>query len=395
MAGIESPNNNEDASIDAEILQHNADDIGELRFSERSLRGATAIRIQKQLRGTVCPTNEWISDIIPNVRIEDCDELVKQAASSGHPNQKAIAVIFHPEDQESKSGHIHLYHTCNYINSTCRCVFRRGFNLKRRRPRCHTTVNSIEREYFQNWLKYFTTPPRRIAHLQIGRVSFGDEVRQIRDLRLSIGSKDNEADRSMEESQFSCEDTNWQGKEHREEYGINTTSSGRVAEIVNQGYEELSGSDFKPNLAVKKRVDNNEQIIKQLLRILSIPIESACSTNAWLENKYLSFYDKKNADYQIAVTQINRMISSMSYQEILSVHNADGCLRVYNARNNNHYFSLDESNTHIEQLLLHQYQTEDGVKAFVKRVYEICEKIIPKKNTMFVFGEYTCLLHKI
>ena len=45
-----------------------------------------------------------------------------------------------------------------------------------------------------------------------------------------------------------------------------------------------------------------------------------------------------------------------------------------------------ESLSLVEQLLFHQYGSLEAVTNFVRRLYEICEKMLPKKNTMYCCG---------
>lgn len=359
-----------------------------IQFTYRLRRDNLASNIYRAFKSRVQESYQWISDVIPNVRFEQCETLVKQAIEvSGTDQKKAIAVIWHPECEETQKGHIHCYHSCAYTQSRCRCSFIRGFKLKHKRVRDHFTINTATREYYKNWIEYFTTKPRQILHFQVGLISYRRKICEIRDLRERLGCENYQTDRSMEESFLSCEDINRETGLEASSYSQDQCTSETINRIVGSGYSDNTRSGFEPTKQVKHKMDLNDKIVKQILRILSIPLDSACSTTDWLNDKYLSFYDKKNSDYQLAVSTINRMTTSLSFQQLYEIQTTTGCLQTYHRRFGQHYYSIEESLTHIKQLLEHQYGS-NGIGEFVIRLYQILEKEIPKKNTMFVQGEY-------
>lgn len=388
MATGEPTHSGEIQRSNKEILSTIESSSSDDRFTERLRRRNLAINLHRAFKGRICDTAEWLSDIIPNVRYSSCDELVKRAESALCANkEKAIAIVYHPENKEGTKGHIHLYHTCGYINSYCRCSFHKGFNIKRRRVRTHSTVCQLNQEYFNNWLKYYTTKPRQVLYFQIGTVSYRQQICEIGDLRSSFHIDGDETNRDVETSIFSCESIGRERGQQKETYDRNTECNKNVTRLVGEGYSNLSGNDFKPSLQVKKRVDLSNQLVSQIMRILAIPIEAACSTNPWLQDTYLSYFDKKNSDYQLACSTINRMISSLTFDQLYEIHTTKGCLQIYNNRSGDHYYNLEDSIKVCEKLLLHQYETEENVKLFLQKLYNICEKIIPKKNTLFIQGE--------
>lgn len=114
-----------------------------------------------------------------------------------------------------------------------------------------------------------------------------------------------------------------------------------------------------------------------------VPVSATCDVDAWVLNPKLNYYNKSDVDYKRAVDCIAREYSHYSLEEIVDVVKVAKSPS-WLARHPKHYLSLDESVKIILKLLVCQYGSDEFIGAFLCRVNNICEKKIPKLNSMFI-----------
>lgn len=117
-----------------------------------------------------------------------------------------------------------------------------------------------------------------------------------------------------------------------------------------------------------------------------VPVASTCEVEKWLDHPFLCFYSKRDADYQRAVNYRERMYARWNHSQIVDYlsHLSEP---YFMARHDAHYYEVDYSVNLIERLLLFQYAFEDEVAAFLQRLFDICDRRLPKKNSMYIEGE--------
>lgn len=201
-------------------------------------------------------------------------------------------------------------------------------------------------------------------------------------MRQSIGHEEGRTNDSLENSILSIEDCGG-SSESGESGSIQTNSeiSQSTSSIADSRSQELPGIRRKPG--VENKVELIEKLIENMLLLLCVPFESSCHCQAWVNNHNLFIYDSANTEYKLAASSLQRRTALLSFSELLTLHN-NSPNPTYYARNNQHYLSLEESIDIVEKLLDFQYK--DKVKDFMLRLYSICERTIPKKNSMFILG---------
>lgn len=325
---------------------------------------------------------KFIKDIIPNKGIDTAQQIIS-AYNNYKPSQKnKIFIIGHHKEKEGE--HLHFYHNCRYTQSNCRCGFIDNIEFKRREPKYIITDCPYEDVLFDNILKYLSKEGRDLIHVQIGSDSCGEIIHRFKNLRLTGDNQDNTTNGIME----ACEHEMQNGARKRDgSFDVSEPETKRIKRIISEGYDELS--EFRAGSGIDQRCKNVNYLTKNILKVLATPIEAACNTQHWNENARLSIFDSKNQDYITACSSIMKLTSQLSFEEIYEIHMAKGCLQTYCSRTDVHYFSREDSLPIIERLLQFQYT---DFKPFLKNLYDICERNIPKKNTLFVQGKSKQLL---
>lgn len=205
------------------------------------------------------------------------------------------------------------------------------------------------------------------------------------DLRQSAIDEGSQADGTMETCEFSSKSPDREKRQLSQDDGEDTGTSYGSQNSLDERHTDLSRLGIIPRRAMKNKIADHESILTNLKLILCVPIESTCQTGIWMSHKLLRYYNNSDTEYKRACSTFNREIQPLEYAELLKIHLATK--GVYFARNTTqHYYEPQESCDHIEALLLHQYKTPEDVKAFINRLWNICEKKIPKKNTIFIHG---------
>lgn len=331
--------------------------------------------ITRKLQDKYC----LLKDILPNARFEDCARIVESYNKTYKDNQKKTTFIigWHPKEEES---HIHFYHTCSYNQSHCRCRFLNGFRFKHRRPSDVIREYSTDKGRTKNILEYLLSSPRQLFHIQIDDTNECLEIYRLEDLRSSINNVGNETRESLEMCEYE-DQSSYRSREFDTE-STNSNEGGGIERFINQRFEEISWSGN--NGRATQRSDLISKLMRSLLHFMCTPIESACTLDCWVGNPNLIIYDSRNPDYQLAVSCLQRLTCSLDIHQLFKLHSIPGCKQIYSTRNSEHYYSIEESLEHCEELLHHQYGS--NFVDFLQRLYEITEKIIPKKNSMFIHG---------
>ena len=77
----------------------------------------------------------------------------------------------------------------------------------------------------------------------------------------------------------------------------------------------------------------------------------------------------------------------LTFDQLFELHQNAKNPKYYQRTPEPYYYSVADSLNYCEKLLLHQYGDYEQVKNFLQRLFDITEKIIPKKNTMHIIGE--------
>ena len=328
-----------------------------------------------------------IKDIVLGINLQQCQELCdKVKATTQSRNSRLWGIVYHPETTET--GHAHVFHRCLYYGSYCRCRVLRNYHIKRRRSRYTPDFSeAYSVDFWQAWFKYFLQTPRRILYLEIAGMDYRDQIRRLEDLQspLAPGREDSYGD--VEGSWPACQSlVGDQSIEPNQ-----NTADRELSEAVNNSIDSRNQSKARLPVFPKgmtKKKDNLNFLLSTLEQLLVIPIESSCDTSTWLSNSDLLFFNRADPDYKKACSAFLRKTQFLNFDQLYSIHTNPNTVGVYFQRSTDYYYNLEESFQYVENLLQHQYG--DGVTQFVRRLYDVTEKIIPKKNTISIRGPANC-----
>lgn len=339
------------------------------------------------LAGHCLGSDRWLSDIHISCRLDElrrfCGNRVHNLSCRGGFE----AVIFHREQEEE--GHAHFVHSCKFSGSYCRCAWLRGFKFKHRAGRRPLFVSDISAEYLYNWLQYYCQEGRQFLHLEVGKISYLEKVHRFQGLQRYEESQEGIIQGLMETCRLLGQGS-----------GGQSTSSGPLEE--DQGSDQGNGrnhagkrkgdasTNYKPSRKLKVKLVDHFELVKVIQDILCTPFYSTCETKVWLSDPNLCFFDKTDVDYKRAVSHAQRCTQHLTIFEIIDMIARASRQPVWYARHDSHYMNILASYEALHDLLLYQYVSEKNIKAFLTRLYNVCEKVLPKKNSMFVHGGSNC-----
>lgn len=340
------------------------------------------------LEGAVCEQIQsgycFIRDILPGYSIDDAKRLTNafQRCQKKTGNNSKVYIIGH-HAKETQDQHIHLYHTCRYHQSNCRCAFLTGFLRKRK---CNNDIfrqsNCIrDTNYIQNILQYLVSPQRSLVDIQVGETNYRKSILGFEDLRETFGNVGRRPERPLEACELQNENHDSDGPSRVGQHHSDSQSSeSYVARII----EGLSRSQDICHQA--KKVNNLLWLSNAIFRIWCVPVETTCSHPMWVLDENLMLYNDSNTDYKLAIDRVKVISTRFTIQNLIDIQTADDFTGVYMSRDDDFpiYFSIEESVYVLEKLLKHQYSDP---RPFLLRLHRICEKLIPKRNAIFIHGE--------
>lgn len=401
----------------AEELQHQGSVQSSNQTVRERLRGLSR-RIATAIRDHAKGSTRWLGDIRQSCRLEEAKQLAEQA-NQFKRSEGVIAIIWHPEGhsgrhfrrrrgeapgdtseescdsdesgaeyEETEVGHVHIYHTCRFNGSYCRCRFLRGLRLKRRHGRRPIRSSDVNEKHCNLWLQYFLRAPRRFLHLAIGEVDALSEIHQIGDLRRSEEVQEESSDAEMEDGLFPRVDARRKplsnrGKQEDERGSEDSEATNASTSSI------IPGGSFRASGALKQRIAAHRKLVRAIEDFVCVPFYSTCELSQWLQNPELSFFDKADPDYKRAVSTVSRKIQHLNCHQIMTLVTRVTANPVWYARTDSHYLPPDVSLTMCIRLLEEQYG-QDSIGEFLQRLMHICEKVEPKRNTMLILGPPNC-----
>ena len=326
----------------------------------------------------------FIHDIVPRSTIGVAKRIRQRVQEETYNKRKpTVIIVYHPEEEE---GHLHVFHRCLYYSSYCRCTFLRGITVKRRRARFTPELSRTNSaDFWFNWLKYFLQDPREIVHLEIAGMDYSAEIRRLKNLQQPECLTGEEADGILEGSYFSCQSA---GRDLSLISGANSENQSLVGDI-DSAIDSRNKEPARLRSSRKGLKMKNECafLLQNIEELLCIPVESSCDTLDWLTHPGLIFFNKAEPDYKKACSAYLRRTQYLTFDQLFELHQNAKNPKYYQRTPEPYYYSVAESLEYSEKLLLHQYGDYEQVKNFLQRLFDITEKIIPKKNTMHIIGE--------
>lgn len=329
-----------------------------------------------------------LKDIVPGCTFARAKELVQKIKETpSQRNGQFWAVIYHPET--AKEGHCHLFHRCLYYGSYCRCAALRGTTVKRRRARYTPQFDEChDLNFWTNWLFYFLQEPRRILYLEIAGLDFSTAVCGLEGIPAPEPVTQQVTSGLVERGLTSCKGADWHSELGSDSDGEAHAIGERIDDSLDRRGKKSAELPVPKKRNQLKSRDTSAFILEQLEKLLVIPVDASCDTETWLRHPQLKFYNRSDPDYKKACSVYLRATQFLNFTELYQLHTRDqaNAPLYYQRTSQQYYFSVEESLAHCEHLLLVQYATPEQMVQFLFRLYEVCERIQPKKNTMVVTG---------
>lgn len=342
------------------------------------------------------PTRRWLVDIVPAIHRSRTYQLLLAARGAQQKSSDlCIAIVWHPETAETPDGygHLHVYHLCLYHQSRCTCRWLRDFPVKRRDARRIVRPDTLDSNYFYNWLEYFLSGSREILHFQIGAVSFWRKIHQIADLRRSERTDAYAAARLLEEGQFQSECTDWSCNKRPSTDATNPLSSKRAKRTTGEGHTALSRDEGRPTRQLINLQATHDYIFSKFNEFLTVPIEAVSQTDRWINDPSLRCIDASNPDYRRACSSFNRSTQFLTFAQLFDLHQAHSNHAYYLARTSPHdfYYTPEQSVVVLENFLLEQTnQSVEELESFLATLHNVCERKSGKLNSIYLHGPANC-----
>lgn len=166
--------------------------------------------------------------------------------------------------------------------------------------------------------------------------------------------------------------------------------------FLNQSESEWVGSvgscERRPvNTRKSERDENNckgDELFRFLFTMPTAPINGVFRLKEWYTSKY-KYVDKNSSIVKTILDIIKLKYCEMSiegiYDHIMS------CDQMYYAATfgnfSDFYYSIEQSTVELEHILLYQFNSnKDSIRSFLKNLYDVLNKNLPKINAFFVYG---------
>lgn len=288
----------------------------------------------------------------------------------------------HKETENGDTGHWHLIHSCAWNGSHCQCGKYRGLSFKPRSGRPVKYVRDYSYNDLASTLNYCNTDPRSLAYIEIGGENYWSVLDGAERLEAPGATTTNTEEGLVEACGISCQ-----------EYGEPTGSTNRGKRKF-QSFKSAHGSSIQGAagggglLQLSKNKINAITLVRQIADLIAdhcvVPLASTCDIPVWKQDPVLRMFGRNDPTYKDAVCVAMRQFDNLTYDEMVRFY--IGKSPWWQARQSDHYLDLQTSYDAVLELLKYQYGTWDKVKGFIKRLFDICEKRIPKRNTMIVIS---------
>lgn len=224
---------------------------------------------------------------------------------------------------------------------------------------------------------YLCKKGRFIKRIGDSKKDFCEELDRVEDCQRFAKDQEEVKFRSMETCRHYNKDAN---KSTGTERGqpVNKKAKTEVFNLSGQKIQRVSGLGKKALII--------QQLKDVLLYYKCAPFSATCTLRDYQQNDSYAYYNATEPLYKKAVNIVSSMFTKCSYKELYSNYQISEVEPYFYSRNRLFYLDLEISYIACLDLLLYQYGSMNSVKLFIIRFYNILEKQIPKRNTMFVYG---------
>lgn len=290
------------------------------------------------------------------------------------------------EHRVKEECHWHVYHGCNWNGNRCRCAGFRRFD-EHRRPglaRRHIRIDEFGEKEAENFLNYYTRIGYRVLHAATGAKILTGLFSRYKDLQQHEGLLSEGSIGAMEMCRYPYE-----GVPEQDEASQNHETDDPIAQ-VNYAPAEKRRRIHDIKIKRNPQMIVHAQLKEAIMSFACVPFASTCTIPQWVNHQEFSFYDKSDNVYNRAVSVCRRETCTWNFYQFQQYYRTIENPVWLSGGRPEYYYSLDESIQHINDLLRHQYSTEEKVRVFIRTLFDIVEKKRPKLNSMFVLGKANC-----
>jgi len=275
-------------------------------------------------------------------------------------------------------NHVHSIHSCPYTSRTCRCSFKNFPEAKediRRLLRKPRAIETFKRSDWENITKYFCTSGRRTTFFKV----FGALQRiplEITSLsHTSVPSEDGGG------SFTGVEDCRDPFELHPRSETPDIPTRPRIKRMCKRSYPIILGGSGG--------VGGSTGIVLDLLNKCAVcPLTGIVYTKEYLENNSVACKRLNSLDVQSAIDARASVLNTWKYSDFVDFYTKEDTILIWSALSvdefDTYYYSYDESQSIILQLLEHQLG--EGIYNFASTLIDTLERNVPKRNCFVVIS---------
>lgn len=344
-------------------------------------RNAITTLAKRSFTAAQISSGTWLQDVILCGTDERAKEVASRIRRRLDSYGRSVFIV------STHDNHIHVLHDCAYAGLSCRCKWRketqekedvdfRGRLRKRRRRRVsELSLSDWERIYL-----YFSTEGRRQETPPYINGKVSTLPIEIRDLAIERLERPRRKDNPL-------------ATEKREDLEGDPDDLRLDFKNAQVSFRD-GGSDDAPLPRRKKQRQEDTSIMAQLQRLLEqfpvSPLTNICDHPKYLESD-LRFIRARKCCYQDGIDLFGKTIMRWSIEDFYNkLYSKEDCEPSFSAGHmpiNDYYYDIESSLDIISKLLLYQFNhDEELVYNFLKDVYDVCNRNIPKLNTLLIFS---------
>lgn len=172
-------------------------------------------------------------------------------------------------------------------------------------------------------------------------------------------------------------------------------SNGTTHDLLNRNECEWFGSGVgesslsNTQISASSEQNKSEELFRFIFTTPTVPINGVFRLKEWYTGKY-KFVHKNSSTVKAILDIVKSKYCELSIEEMYD--HMMSCNRTYYAATSGnfseYYYPIEQSIDELDKILLYQYDNnEDSIRSFLKNLYDVLNKSLPKTNTFFVHGQ--------
>nr|QTZ83142.1 MAG: putative non-structural protein [Phoenicurus auroreus ambidensovirus] len=320
-------------------------------------------------------TQKYVSDIcVP----ENGEELTRFINELRELSRTAVTDQFRVVSVHGT--HVHVIHACAYSNATCRCSWLGGSAVwrarKRIRYRRRVFLADLSVRDWEGILGYLITNGHTIQSLESR--SFNGRLC----VRLTNLQKRGHTPVGVNKMVYPCP------------YEVHGNGSGEPSDQSETGFH--SGRSDGGHQKQEERAGNQELRVwpktldELLVKFPCCPPDAFFNVKEFYNNPNLNYLDDNAKTVRVCLRNWCARIREWSVYDFNNYYSSGTVVPYFNAYARDKkqvYYDVDTSLEIAEKLLFYQFENDETlILNFLKDLYEVVDKIVPKKNSMCILS---------